>query len=128
MRIALAVLFFVHALAHLPGFVVPWRLATLEEMPYKTTLLDGRLDVGDAGIRLVGLLWLVAALAFVAAGVGLLLGAAWWGPLSWASVVLSLILSALGWPEARLGLALNVVIVALLLGGERLGWWPKEGS
>jgi len=127
MRIALAVLFFVHALAHLPGFVVPWRLATLEEMPYKTTLLDGRFDVGDAGIRLVGLLWLVAALAFVAAGAGLLLGAAWWGPLSWASVVLSLTLSALGWPEARLGLALNVVIVALLLGGERLGWWSKKG-
>jgi hypothetical protein len=33
MRILVAVILFAHALAHLPGFVVPWRLAVLDAMP-----------------------------------------------------------------------------------------------
>ena len=48
-----------HGLVHLLGFVVNWQLASLAEMPYKTTLLAGALDVGATGIRAVGLLWLL---------------------------------------------------------------------
>lgn len=58
MRIALAVRMALHGVAHAPGFVGSWRLAALEGMPYHTTLLGGAIDVGDAGMRVVGLAWL----------------------------------------------------------------------
>ena len=53
MRIALGIFLILHGVAHLPGFVVPWRLANIKDVPYKTTLLSGRFDIGDAGIGLL---------------------------------------------------------------------------
>jgi len=73
MRVVLAAFVLVHGIAHLPGFVVPWRLAALSELPYKTTLLNGTLDVGEGGIRIVGLLWLFAGLGCAAAAVAIYL-------------------------------------------------------
>jgi hypothetical protein len=67
MRLAFALFLLVHGIAHLPGFVVAWRLAALREMPYKTTLLDGVVDAGPVGARIVGLLWLLAGLGCVVA-------------------------------------------------------------
>ena len=72
MRIVVAALLIIHGVAHLPGFVVPWRLVAPREMPYKTTLFAGLVNVGDAGIRVVGMLWLVAALALAMCGIGVL--------------------------------------------------------
>jgi hypothetical protein len=42
MRFALTLILIVHGIAHRIGFLVPWRIAKLEEAPYKTTLLNGR--------------------------------------------------------------------------------------
>ena len=56
MRFILALVLCVHGFAHLV-FVVPWRLAKLEQMPYKTTVLGGSLNIGDVGIRVVGILY-----------------------------------------------------------------------
>lgn len=122
MRIALAVLFVLHGIAHAVGFVVPWRLMEVDEAPYTTTLLAGTLDVGDVGIRLVGVLWLVTGLTFVVSGAGAWMMKTWWLEVSTVAAVASLLLSVLGWPEARMGAALNVVILAALF-GIRLGWW-----
>lgn len=122
MRIALAVLFVLHGIAHGVGFVVPWRLMEVEEASYTTTLLAGTLDVGDVGIRLVGVLWLVTGLSFVVSGAGAWMMKTWWLEVSTVAAVASLLLSVLGWPEARMGAALNVVILAALF-GIRLGWW-----
>ena len=48
MSLVVAVVLVAHGVAHLIGFVVPWRLMTLPEMPYKTTLFAGRLDARRA--------------------------------------------------------------------------------
>jgi hypothetical protein len=69
-----AVALALHAIAHLPGFVTAWRLAELQDLPYGTVVLNGTLDVGEPGIRVVGLLWLVGSAAFVASAVLLALG------------------------------------------------------
>src|SRR5688500_16987409 len=66
MRFAFAFFLLIHGIAHLPGFVVPWRLATLTEMPYKTTLFNGAVNAGPVGARVIGLLWLLAGLGCVA--------------------------------------------------------------
>jgi hypothetical protein len=57
MRFVLAFLLVAHGVAHLVGFVSSWKLATLAELPDKTAVFLGRVDVGDAGIRVMGVLW-----------------------------------------------------------------------
>lgn len=122
MRSTLAVLMLLHGVAHLPGFAGSWRLATFPDLPYHTRLLDGRVDVGDAGMRLVGLLWLLIALGFAVTAVAALRGAPWWGGGALVVTLLSLALCALEWPAARIGVPVNVAIAVALLAGRHFGW------
>lgn len=41
-----------HGIAHLVGAAVSWRLVASPDVPHHTSVLNGRLNVGDAGIRL----------------------------------------------------------------------------
>jgi hypothetical protein len=122
MRYVLAVLLLAHGFAHMVGFVVPWRLVTLEEMPYKTTLLGGRLDVGHAGARAVGILWLLLGGVVFTLGGTLALTGVLSGTILLASVVLSSVLCVLGWPDSKLGLVANAVILALYGLSLQRGW------
>ena len=103
MRFIIAMVLFVHGFAHTVGFVVPWKIASLDEAPYKTTLLRGTIDVGHWGIRVVGTLWLLAALAFF-------LLMAWGTETREVEWTLPFVLT-LGW----LVLVLSLVTVLLLL-------------
>jgi hypothetical protein len=103
-----------HGVAHLPGFLVPWRISSPPDLPYQTRLLNGALELGDLGARVVGVLWLLAAIAFGAAAVATYRGAPRWATFALAVVLFSLILSALGWPASRIGLAVNVVLLVVL--------------
>jgi hypothetical protein len=114
-RVLPAVLLALHGLAHLPGFLSAWRLAALEELPYSTHVLAGRLHVGDAGARVLGTLWLLTALAFWLAADLVMLDRTGWVPLILGAGTVSLLLCALGLPETRIGLALNVALLAALL-------------
>jgi hypothetical protein len=122
MRSVLALLFIIHGIAHLPGFLVPWRLTAPAEMPYTTTVLGGTADLGAVGIRVVSIVWLFAALAFVVAGVATFLNDAAWRTLAVAATLASLALTVLGWPYSRIGLGLNLLLLAYLFGGAKLGW------
>lgn len=122
MRIALAVLLALHGIAHLVGFLVPWRLVEPEDMVYETTLLAGRLDVGEAGIKALGVVWLLAAMAFLVAAFGAWTARGWWVPLTAGLAALSLLLSVLHWPDARVGVLVNAAILLALVVGIRLGW------
>ena len=124
MRWALAGLFVLHGVAHLVGFVAPWQLAQLDEVPYRTTVLGGTIDLGDSGIRVVGVLWLLVTLAFVAAAIGLLADRAWWRALALSVSTLSIALCALQWPESRVGVIVNAGILGVLLLDGWLSWLP----
>jgi hypothetical protein len=113
MRVILGIVLLVHAVAHLPGFLSDWRLATLKELPYKTTLVGG-FDVGPTGIRFIGALWLLAALAFGMTALGVFVQARWWPAWLLGVSLASLVLCILGWPEARLGIAVNVALLGAL--------------
>jgi hypothetical protein len=115
MRYVLAVLLLIHGFAHMVGFVVPWRLVKLEEMPYKTTLLGGRWDVGQGGIRLVGVLWLLVGGVLFTIGGTLALTGVLPGAVLLGVAAVSSLLCVLGWPDSRLGLVANAVILALYL-------------
>jgi hypothetical protein len=114
MRFAFAFFVLIHGIAHLPGFVVPWRLASLSEMPYKTTLLNGAVDAGPVGARVVGLLWLLAGLGCVATAVAALRGIPGWPAFALGVLGLSLVLCVLNWPDSSMGLVINLGLLAIL--------------
>jgi len=120
MKFILAFLLGAHGIAHIVGFVASWRLATLPEAPYKTTLLAHSIDVGDAGVRLVGVLWLAAAVAFVVVGWAVAADANWALRATTVTALASLALCLVGWPEARVGLFVNAGLLLLLVIASRV--------
>ncbi len=110
-RIVAAGLLAIHGLIHLIGFVTPWRIATLEGFPYRTTALNGTLEIGEFGGRFVGLVWLALAIGFVVAGYGVWRRQPWALALTGILAVVSLLVCVLGLPDAAPGIAINVVIV-----------------
>jgi hypothetical protein len=120
MRTLLGLFLGLHGIVHLLGFALPWKIATIADAPYKTTLLAGRLDVGDVGMRIVGALWLATAIAFVAAGIGVLTVQPWWRAVAIVVAGVSFGLCVLAWPDAPIGVVLNLVLLALLLSGAAL--------
>ncbi len=116
-RIVAALFLIAHGLVHLLWFVVPWNLMEVDGLPYSTNILSGRIDVGRGGIRFVGLLWVVAAVAFVVAGIALLFAIPWWWTATLGAALYSLFLCLLGLPVAKWGLLIDLVIMAILLLG-----------
>lgn len=128
MRVALSILLLLHGIAHLPGFLMSWRLMKTETMPYGTTIVGGALDVGDGGIRFVGVVWLLVAGACVVAGVAGLRGMAGWSTLALGAVTFSFLLCILGWPAARIGLVVDAVLLAVLSLGVWHGWFIRTAT
>ena len=115
MRLILAGLMTLHGIAHLVGFAGAWQLAPAKEIPYKTTVLGGHLQLGDTGIRVMGVLWLFAAVAFVVAAGGAVFNVRWWTNAALIVTAVSLAMTIIEWPEARFGFVVNVAILAALL-------------
>lgn len=114
LRYVIPVVMLAHGVAHLPGFVTAWRLRTLPDFPYHTVVMRGRFDVGDAGMRVLGVLWLVAALGFGVAAAGAVTGDPRWIPVGFVTVLLSAALCVLEWPIARVGLWTNLALLVVL--------------
>jgi hypothetical protein len=122
MRTLLGGALLVHGVAHLVGFVVPWRMVASPEIPYRTTLLG--IDIGGAGVRVMGIAWLLMAGLFVTLAASVLRGGAWRYEGIFTLVGLSVVLCLLGLPESRPGLLANAAIGALLLLGWFVGAYP----
>jgi nicotinamide riboside transporter PnuC len=122
MNIIIGVFLIVHGFAHLVGFIVSWRLANLEDAPYKTTLIAGKIDVGNIGIRIIGIFWFLAALAFFACGVGVFAQFTWWPNFTFIVTSISLILSILGWPDSWIGIVVNIIIIIFIPLASKLEW------
>ena len=122
LRTLLAGVFLAHGIAHVVGFVVPWRIVTSAEVPYRTTVLGT--DVGPIAVRALGIAWLIVACLFVALAASVFRHAAWWNVRTLLLVGLSVVLCVLGLPEARPGLLANAAILALLALGWALSIYP----
>ena len=111
---AIAAFLAAHGIAHLLGFLSAWRLGEFPDVPYSTWILNGSVDVGDAGIRLVGLLWLAAAAAFVGAAALAWRPATIAGPVTAIAAAGSLLVCTLGLPAAVVGVVIDVAILGAL--------------
>jgi len=120
MRIVFACLLLAHAFAHLVGFFGAFRLA--KQIPYKTTILDGSIDVGDIGVKLMGLMWLAIGLAIAVAGVAALIDTSWWKLLTISTISASFVMCLLEWPAAKFGAGIDLVVLTGVLLGARVAW------
>jgi hypothetical protein len=114
-RLILAAVVAAHGVIHLIGFVVPWRIATVTGFPYRTTAAGGLADLGDVGMRLVGVVWLVCAIGFVVSGVGIVRRAPWALPLTCGLAVVSLLVCLIGLPETAAGVVVNMAILGAVV-------------
>ncbi len=111
MTMLFALLLIAHGIAHLVGFVVPWGLMAAPDVVNRTTILAGAVDIGAAGARALGLLWLALAIGFVVAGAALVAArqdVVWIARLAAVSLVLCIV----AWPDTRIGLGVNAAILA----------------
>ncbi|HVO72321.1 MAG TPA: hypothetical protein VMT24_19870 [Aggregatilineaceae bacterium] len=114
-RLPAAFFLVAHGMAHLMATSVYWKLKESPDLVYQTTVLSGRLDLGETGIWIYGLLWLVTGIGTAVAGVGLGLNTRWARPLLLAATLLSLALCALVLDRAIVGAVIDVVILVGLL-------------
>ncbi|MFW5696838.1 MAG: ABC transporter permease [Phototrophicaceae bacterium] len=114
LRKPIGVFVVLHGVAHLLATSVYWKLNESEDLVYDTTILGGRLDLGETGIWIFGLIWLIAGLLTAVAGVGVLRQSAWARPLLLGVTLFSLAICLLVVESARIGVLVNLAILALI--------------
>ncbi len=115
MRYLVAFLLLGHAIAHLPGFLVGWQLASFPELPFRTTVIANLVDIGTIGARVVATSWMIVSLMLVAMAAAIGLRPSGWPSALPLVLALSAVLCVLGWPEARIGLVVNAVFAVGVL-------------
>jgi hypothetical protein len=113
-----AFLLIMHGLAHIAGPLGFWTSGP-QAFAEKPWLFSKGVTPRSAIGSTFGLLWLVAALGLVGAGLGLLFGQAWWPTLALAAAVAS-VLAIVPWvrvvpPGAWGGACFDLVILSTLL-------------
>ena len=125
MRIAFSLLLLFHGAAHFVGFLGPWGLLPKPPAgaapPTPTNVLfGGRVTLGDAMARSLSIVWLAAGLAFLIVAFGVWRQAPWSRGACVTVLVLSLLLSVVWWPVARIGVVINAgLLLVLALAGYR---------
>lgn len=122
MNIVLAIFLFIHGFAHIVGFLVYWKIMKNKDVEYKTTIFPGEFNIGGAGIRVVGLFYLVTALAFGYLGFELLAGINIFWEYIWRVTIVSLVLCIIGWPDTKFGVVANVILILFLLVNDHFHW------
>jgi hypothetical protein len=120
MRWIVAFMLLAHGVAHLPGFLVAWKLASFPELPFRTTVF-GTIDVGVIGTRLVGLGWLLSSIVFGALAASIALRIEVPSAVLPLALGVSATLCLSAWPKASYGFVANAAIAAIVVAGERYG-------
>jgi len=103
------------------GFIVFWRISEIEGITYKTTIFNGKIDVADFGIRIIGIIWLLLSLTFIFNGITVILNLLFWESLAFYLAILSLIFCIMGWPDSKIGVFVNIIILVFLFLNRRFG-------
>src|SRR5688500_10613019 len=117
MRVAFAVLLLLHGIAHLVGSLMPWGLVPAPATPGPMTnaIFGGRVALGDSVARGLGVLWLFLAVVLVVSAVAFWRREPWAMPVVIGSTLASLAFCLVWWPATRIGVVVNVGLIALLL-------------
>jgi hypothetical protein len=124
LRVLTSIFFILHGLVHLLWLGSYWKLMEVDGIPYTTRVLAGRINVGDTGIRIVGILWAIATLAWVIAGLGLVFTASWWQAMTIGAALFSSVMCVLGLPVAKFGLLINIATLTVVFLNGQYNWLP----
>ena len=119
MKYAIVALLTIHGLIHAIGFAGTWGLAQFEgasQTPTNFFTVEGD---GNA-LKFLGLLWMVALVAFLAAAALLVADINAWRPVAVGAAAFSMVQVALWWENAPMGALANAMVVAAVLFADRL--------
>lgn len=121
----LAFYLLVHGISHLVGFLVPWKLASLKEMPYSSFILNGKVNLGHKGIRIMGMVWLALAVGYFFSIYLVFtdLSYALW--FLWPMSGLSLVLCLMYLPDTKIGIIANLILMIFLGLNVYFGWYSN---
>ena len=120
MKIAIIGLLAVHGLIHAMGFVGAWGLAEFQGASrVPTNFITARPD--DPIVRVLGLVWLLALVAFLVVAYLLLIDSPAWRPAAVAAVLVSMIPIALWWQNAPMGAVANALVLVAVFLAPKLG-------
>ncbi len=110
----LALALIMHGIGHIIGFMAAWTTIPMGwvDAPW---ILGGGFRIASPVGKAWGLLWLIALIAFVGAGLGLLQGQPWWLPLATAAAVISVVAIVPWWPSAPAGARYGGMIANLVV-------------
>ncbi len=123
MNTGLAIFLFIHGLAHIVGFMVYFRIITSKDMQYSTSIFPGNMNVGDAGMRFIGFVYLMTAFALGFMGYDLLSGnGTYFREYIWTVTMVSTAVTLTGWPDTKYGVLANVLLILFLALEEQFHW------
>lgn len=102
-----------HGIGHAMGFMAAWTTVP-SGLSAGHWLFSGDVTMNGAAGKAFGLLWLVALVAFMGSGFGLLMGAAWWQPLAIAASAISLVAIVPWFSVMPTGSAIGAVAVDVI--------------
>lgn len=119
MKLALVALLVIHGLIHVMGFVGTWGLAEFQGASRTpTNCITAR--PGDAIVRVLGIVWLLALAAFLFAATLLLTDSAMWRPVALGAAAISMAPVALWWQNAPMGAVANALVLVAVVFANRL--------
>ena len=118
-RNVFTVLLALHGLVHLMGVAAYLKLTKVPGLPYKTTVLEGRWDLGESGMQTFGVLWAFAAIGFLVAATMFYFDRHSSRNVLLAVTLFSLALTGLDSSVAMAGVIVNLVILLVLWLGSR---------
>lgn len=117
-RYLVLALFVFHGLIHVMGFAAVWQLGQFNTVSNIPTL-PPYLTATSPLVAGLGILWLAAALIFLAAAAGLAMSSPWWRIVAAVASLLSLLLCVMWWNDAKFG----AVIDSAILVGLTISTW-----
>jgi len=115
LKIIYSVFLFVHGFAHLVEFLVNWKIIKDKEIQYKTTVFNGKYNIGPIGTKVLGIVWLLIGIYFGYMGY---LGLS--NPMAYLDIVLyiainSFILTLASLPDTKFGIIANILLIGYIL-------------
>jgi asparagine N-glycosylation enzyme membrane subunit Stt3 len=119
MKYAIVSLLVIHGLIHAMGFEGAWDLAEFQGASRTPTNLVTTAP-GSGATRALGLVWLVALVAFLLAAVLLVNDSVAWRPAALLAAAISMVPVALWWQNAPMGAVANALVIAAVVIAPRL--------
>jgi hypothetical protein len=119
MKYAIVALLAIHGLIHAVGFAGTWGLAQFEGASQTPTNFV-TVEADGTALKFIGLLWIVALVAFLAAAALLVTDGGAWRPVAVGAAVISMVPVTLWWKNAPMGALANALVVAAVLFADRL--------